>query len=156
MTGRSLKTRPHLQSVCVRRRVTCVFWMILYSYGLPKSHPLILSNLPTLLPEMSIRVLGGHRHQFPVVWQTSVVIHSKSSKEAKKIINPKNITGPRLPIRESFRIILLIAKYPEKSNIEVKKVRYENFSGIDIADPICIQLHLNSLMKKAHDQLLFF
>ena len=104
--------RRHRQPVCVRLRVTCVFWMIFYSYGLPKSPLFILSNLSTLLPEMSIRVLSVHHHQFPVVWQISLLIHSRSSKEAKKIINPKNITVPRLPIRESFRLILLVTKYP--------------------------------------------
>ena len=36
------------------------------------------------------------------------------SDEGWIFINPKNITGPRLPIRESFRFILLVTKYPEK------------------------------------------
>ena len=45
-----------------------------------------LSNLSTLLSEMSNRVLSVHHHQFPVVWQISLLIHSRSSKKAKNII----------------------------------------------------------------------
>ena len=42
-----------------------------------------------------------------------------------------------------------ISRKNPKSNIEVKKVRYENFSGIDLADPNRTQIHLNSLYEKS-------
>ena len=71
---------------------------------------------------------------------------SKKNYKSKKYYGAK-ITHKRIvPIYPSC---YQISRNNPKSNIEVKKVRYENFSGIDIADPKRIQLHLNSLYEKS-------
>ena len=71
---------------------------------------------------------------------------SKKNYKSKKYYGAK-ITHKRIiPIYPSC---YQISRKNPKSNIEVKKVRYENFSGRVIADPIRIKFHINSLYEKS-------
>ena len=71
---------------------------------------------------------------------------SKKNYKSKKYYGAK-ITHKR--VIPTYPSCYQISRKNPKSNIEVKKVCYENFSGIGIADPLRIKFHLNSLYEKS-------
>ena len=126
--------------------------MIFYSYGLPKSSPFYTKQPVTFITRNVTSSFGWSSSSIPRCLTNFAAYPLQKLKRSKKNYKSKKYYGAKIThkrIIPTYPSCYQISRNNPKSNIEVKKVRYENFSGIVIADPIRIQLHLNSLYEKS-------
>jgi len=126
--------------------------MIFYSYGLPKSPPFYTKQPVNLITQNVNSGFECSSSSIPRCLTNFAAYPLQKLKRSKKNYKSKKYYGTKIThkrIIPTYPSCYQISRKNPNSNVEVKKVRYENFSGIDIADPIRIQLHLNSLYEKS-------
>ena len=116
--------------------------------GDPKIAKQTLNNLIASTREQN-RVLGQHGFSNRRV-KLMKEFNAAPKNARQPIVNKINALADEfVPGRLKYDVrkdgSLKITNLQPETTLKAKKVSYENFSGIDIADPIRIQLHLNSL-----------